>query len=395
LIAVHRSPGPLRGGYDVVFFARWLGPLLTASDERSAGGAETQILLVAKGLAAAGHRVAVVVDETEPPLPDAVDGVDVIPLVARAVRPALRRASYVAAFARTMARLDTRTVVQRTAGVETLMAGLAARARGRRFVYSSSSITDFDFARRKVGRTTVALYHLGLRLADALVVQTAEQAELCRRRLGRTPHVIANVVEPAPPREAPGAAFLWIGRLAPYKGPLAYVDLARAVPEARFRMVGVPLGAGRDDALVAAVRRAAEELPNLELLAPRPRHRLAELFEEAVAVVNTSEFEGMPNALLEGWARGVPALALHYDPDGVIAARGIGGFAGGDPARLAELAREMWRSREDAGPLAARCIDYVAREHAPETVAGQWQRALGLAVRPVAVERSAPSAARA
>ena len=44
----------------------------------------------------------------------------------------------------------------------------------------------------------------------------------------------------------------------------------------------------------------------------------------AVAAVNTSEFEGMPNVLLEAWSRGVPALVLHYDPGGVVRAHRLG-----------------------------------------------------------------------
>ena len=41
--------------------------------------------------------------------------------------------------------------------------------------------------------------------------------------------------------------------------------------------------------LLTRLERAAEELPNLELLPPRSRDELAPLIEEAVAVVNTSD----------------------------------------------------------------------------------------------------------
>ena len=50
-----------------------------------------------------------------------------------------------------------------------------------------------------------------------IVVQNDEQAELCRRRLGRDPIVIPSIAERAEPRSELPEAFLWIGRWAEYK----------------------------------------------------------------------------------------------------------------------------------------------------------------------------------
>src|SRR3954451_1739755 len=59
---------------DVVFYMPWLGPLLAAGAAPAGGGAETQILLLAKALAARGWRVGVVTQAMSPPLPSEVDG---------------------------------------------------------------------------------------------------------------------------------------------------------------------------------------------------------------------------------------------------------------------------------------------------------------------------------
>ena len=71
-------------------------------------------------------------------------------------------------------------------------------------------------------------------------MQTEEQAAPCRGRFGREPIVIKSIVEPAAPQRSRPEAFLWIGSLTAYKQPLALVELARVVPEARFWMVAVP-----------------------------------------------------------------------------------------------------------------------------------------------------------
>jgi hypothetical protein len=218
-----------------------------------------------------------------------------------------------------------------------------------------------------------ALLWLGVRLADVIVVQTPEQVPLCLERFGRSATVIESIAEPAEAREDRPEAFLWIGHLAGYKRAQAYVELARALPGAKFWMV-----AAVDSATGPHHVPGLEASPNLEVLAPMPRHEILRLISRAVAVVNTSDFEGMPNVFLEGWARGVPALALNHDPGGVIERHGLGSFARGSSDRLVELAAELWTARDDQRDVSVRCRRYVEAHHSPAVVAACWQKALGL-----------------
>jgi glycosyltransferase involved in cell wall biosynthesis len=165
--------------------------------------------------------------------------------------------------------------------------------------------------------------------------------------------------------------------LAWYKRPLALLELARAMPEAAFRMVCVPV-AGHE-VLAEQVYAEARSVPNVDVLAPLPRRRLLELKGQAVAVVNTSDFEGMPNTFLEGWARGVPALALTHDPDGVIEKHGLGAFAGGSFETFVKAAQDLWAHRDRQSEVARRCRNYVAVHHGADVVVAKWEEALGLA----------------
>jgi glycosyltransferase involved in cell wall biosynthesis len=313
-------------------------------------------------------------------VPLSVDGVDIVvrrPYSAR--QRFIGKVREAANIWKALATVKAAVVVSRSAGPHVGLAALFARLSGRRFVYSSANVSDFDFGRLAPKRRDQELFRLGVRLANEVVVQTEEQVRLCAERFGRSCALVRSIAEPALLRRRAPEAFLWVGRMVWYKQPLAFVELARALPEAKFWMVGVPVpNTSGGPKLVADVARAAAEVPNLELLPPRPRPELMELVDRAVAVVNTADFEGMPNVFLEGWARGVPALALSHDPDGVIEHHGLGAFANGSPDKLVDLARRLWQERADQGPLAERSRRYIAVRHSADAVAAQWQEALGI-----------------
>ena len=91
-----------------------------------------------------------------------------------------------------------------------------------------------------------------------------------------------------------------------------------------------------------------------------------------MAIVNTSNYEGTSNVLLEGWARGVSALVLHHDPDGLVVREGLGAFAAGSTEALADRAPGLWSDRESLDELAAACRAYVLREHAARIAVERW-----------------------
>jgi glycosyltransferase involved in cell wall biosynthesis len=374
-----KTVGRRRRLRDVAFYIPQLGPLVTPHEVLPTGGAETQIYLIARRLARYARVCLVVCDLPGHSMPPSIDDVEIV------VRPPFRTHERLGKLRETMsirravADAAADVVVARTAGPDVGVVGFFTKLSGRRFVYSSANVSDFTLALTDPKRLNQWLFRLGVRLADDIVVQTAEQVGMCQERYGRSSVLIPSIAEPAARRRAEPEAFLWIGRVVSYKRPLAYIELARSLPDVRFWMLGVPSidHYGGPD-LMRAVESAAADVPNLELLSPRPRNRLMDLIDRAVAVVNTADFEGMPNILLEGWARGVPALALTHDPDGVIERHGLGQFAGGSNERLRAAARLLWDGRGDQAELADKCRRYVQKRHSPEAVSARWQRVLGI-----------------
>jgi glycosyltransferase involved in cell wall biosynthesis len=262
---------PSRGprSYDVVFYMPWMGPLLAPGVSLPPGGAETQIFLVAKALARHGVRVCLVAFDTPEGLPERIGDIDVIARpIYDARQPWRGKIREAISIGRSLSGLDARVIVTRASGPQVGILGLFARLHRQRFVYSSAHVVDFTLEYEPLRRNRL-LFRLGIRLADTIVVQTEEQVPLCRQAFGREPVVIRSIAERVAVRERLPGSFLWIARVIWYKQPLKFLELARRLPDAAFRLVGVPNPT--QDELLAEVRSEAARLPNVEIVAPRPR----------------------------------------------------------------------------------------------------------------------------
>jgi glycosyltransferase involved in cell wall biosynthesis len=336
------------------------------------GGAEVQATKLAHALKAKGLRVAhVVYPVPEPRLVDASSPA----LVERTDWQGGRRLGQLAeakAIWGSLERADAEAYIVRGSGGHVIPASTFCRTRKRRFVFSSSSELDFDFERPDRNRRMLQLYRASLRLAARLALQTEEQQELAMRALPRSESVvIPSFAEQAPSTNGTGEYFLWADRLVDYKLPDRFVELAEALPDVRFRMVAC-LMTETAPGMAERIEAAAARLPNLELLPPRPRNELLAEMENAVAVVKTSQVEGMPNTFLEAWARGVPVLSLNVDPDAKIANNDIGVVAGGSMERLIEATASLWRDRELRTAMGERARQFIEDVHSPEAVADRW-----------------------
>ena len=337
-------------------------------------GAERQMMLLARALAARGRRVAhIVYPPSDPvPLPERLS------LVARG--PHARKSRVLGGMLeavrlwRALREADARVTIVRGASAALVVVAAFCVMHRRALIFSGSNNSDFTLE-RFASRVDRQLYRYGIGVADAVVVQSKDQETIVRRTFPSVRKLvhIPSLAEAAPPfsrDDNQPDAFLWFSRTAPYKQPMRYVELARALPEARFVMIPVPEPYGLPE--LRMVRAAAPELPNLELLDPLPHEQLFQLIARAAAVVNTSAYEGMPNAFLEAWAHGVPVLTLQFDPDEVVARNNLGISAGGSWERFVQGARDLWEGRVNREEVARHVREYVATVHSIEAVGSRW-----------------------
>jgi glycosyltransferase involved in cell wall biosynthesis len=335
------------------------------------GGAERQTYLLALALSEAGLDVAHIVFPVSNPVPSPNSRLTILQRPAKA-EPMHGETRLIW---KALLEAEAQTYVTRTATAALGIAALFCRRHGRRLIFASANDGDFTF--ETIGPRRRPPYKLGVHLADAVVVQSAQQVKLAREAFPTVKRVveIPSFVQPADSsviREP--HAFLWIGRLAEYKQPMRYIELAAAVPEARFRMIHVTQDA--TPGIVDTIRRRAAELPNFELLDPCPHDATVEIVRESVAVVSSSRLEGMPNVFLEAWAVGVPVISLQCDPDGRIAKYGLGTVANGSWEEFVAATRNMWETRADRSTYRAAATKYLTTVHGRDQVASQWMQVI-------------------
>jgi glycosyltransferase involved in cell wall biosynthesis len=367
--------------HQVAIYAPWASVIYAGSGTQT-GGAELQTTLLARSLTAAGVDVAHVVYALgTPPVEDPHRPA----LVERAPHQRTQRlgeAREMAAIWRVLHAADAQVYLVRGGGGHVPATASFCKAFRRKFVFSSSSELDFDFARPGRNARVLRANRASIARADRLVVQTEAQRALATASVpGVDPVVIPSFAEPAERADGQPEHFLWINRLVPYKQPERLLELAAALPDARFTMVGEgteETPRGYED----EVRRAVEPLPNVELIAPRPREEVLALVDSAAAVITTSSIEGMPNTFLEAWARGVPVLSLVVDPDHRLANDGLGLLAAGSMDRFVEQAGSLWRDPALRAEIGDRARDFVARTHSPAAVTERWVALLAGLLRP-------------
>jgi glycosyltransferase involved in cell wall biosynthesis len=220
---------------------------------------------------------------------------------------------------RAMHRADADIYYQRAAGATTGFVVRFAAAHGRHSVYAAAHDLEFDpavpqirYARDKY------IFRYGIRNADKVVVQSDRQAHACLQTFGRDATRINSCYGFQGEPGLPDGHILWVGNVKPIKRPELFLELARRLPQFRFRLVG---GAAAGAAHFEALRKRAEALGNVDMVGFVPYADVESHFDGASLLVNTSEGEGFPNTFMQAWSRGVPTVsffdsgAKHKDVD--------------------------------------------------------------------------------
>ena len=339
------------------------------------GGVEWQTSLLARSLAARGHRVSFVTwDEGGPP-EEIIEGVRVIKVCRQNEGlPGLRFfhpkwSSLTAA----LAKADAEVYYHNCGECVTGQMAHWCRRHGKAFVFSAASDADCDLCLPEL--TSIRermLYRYGLRRADRVIAQTETQRGKFSANFGVFPVVIPmpcpgpSDAEFQPPQAAAGRV-LWVGRVCRVKRPDRLVEMADACPGLQFDVAGPVY----DDAYAQSVAQAAAARPNITMHGAVPRAGMPALYRKASVLCCTSDYEGFPNTFLEAWSHGLPVVST-VDPDGLISGRELGRIAKG-PATLSQAIRELLGQDSLYQRVSGQARSYYTGHHTMEAVLPQFE----------------------
>ncbi len=198
---------------------------------------------------------------------------------------------------------------------------------GKKTIYSVASDPDCDPQLPSLSpwRERI-LYKYGLQHADIVIAQTLRQQEMLRDGFD----VRAEVI----PMPCTGLAssdrsydsekdiphILWVGRFSQEKRLEWLLDVAEALPQYIFDVVG---SANTRSEYARDLQQRAGSISNIALHGRVPDHDLNTLYHQARLLCCTSVFEGFPNTFLEAWSVGLPIIST-FDPDQIITRKKLG-----------------------------------------------------------------------
>lgn len=352
---------------------------LTGEETGHIGGVERQSALFSEWLADRGHEVSVVTwDEGDI---ERVGNVRIIKLCRQEDGiPGLR--FFVprwSSLVRALADADAEIYYQNCAEYVTGQVALWCHRHERPFVYSVASDADCDATLPNLEHWRAkALFRYGLRHADLVIAQTFRQKEMLLRNFDVEARVIRMPGTPPELSErfTPESKFrrqrvIWVARVAPVKRIEWYIDIANALPDITFEVIG-PINESEPEAKVILER--IDRTPNLSFRGKVKRSDMPAEYQTASLLCCTSIYEGFPNTYLEAWSYGIPVVTT-IDPDGLIMAHDMG-IASPDKAKLIEGIRSILSDESTWRRMSNNARSYYLENHQLDPIQKKFEHEL-------------------
>jgi len=240
-----------------------------------------------------------------------------------------------------MRRADADVYVHRGGPRNAVFVYLITRLLGKKWVYNIANDANIVERPKALPKPIFWMFQRAVRNADVIIAQTDYQRSRLQEFYERDASVVPNGYPVATElcTFAERESLLWVGSFSEdQKRPHLLLELAESLPNQQFRLVG-PI----DESVTyqQQIAQRAAEIDNVTLVGAIAPDDIHEEYRNAIALVNTSAYEGFPNTFLEAWRQGTPVLSLDVDPGRYLPFETVDGYTGGDLQELVEQCRQL------------------------------------------------------
>jgi len=357
----------------ICFVSKNIYPVASDNGVNFAGGAEIQLLMLAKKFKEMGHEVAFITDDFGQSAVEKIDGIKYFKSPFRYMGgPKFRLLTDWYLLFKRLKKVDADVYLLKGPRFNLFIAGLFAVRTGKRVVFISTTDTDSDpdIMRRIDPVYTRVFYRVGLRMIPIVVCQTVHQETNFRRYFRKEAVYINNTysINPKVSKSQAKKEVLWVGTNSNAKRPRLFLDFAGRTDEITYKMAMVP---SENAMMQKSLEKEILEAPNIEYLGFVPENEMEKIYTDASVLVNFSELEGFPNVFLHAWAHRTPVVSLSINPDSIIDKYRMG-FCSGSIEQMIKDVRSLFQNDQLRIEMGNNGHEYVKREHDADKIAEQY-----------------------
>lgn len=138
------------------------------------------------------------------------------------------------------------------------------------------------------------------------------------------------------PFQWPRPFVIWVANIKTRKRPEDFFRLSKDLSESGVDFLMV--GALQDQIYVAQLAEWSRER-NFHYLGAKTLAEVNGMIAASLFLANTCEPEGFPNNCIQAWLLGKPVISLRFDPEGLLAEKGLGRHSGNFAQFLADVGK--------------------------------------------------------
>lgn len=338
-------------------------------------GAERQVYLLSKALATC-FDVHVIVGDYGQSRSEKYDQVTIhraYPLRSRKNR--IQPINHFIMLGQVMRRIDADVYLHRGGPKKAVATYLLARMLNKKWIYHVANDSYVDRRPEQLSALFRLLFKRALYNGDAVVAQTNYQYKRLVEQYRSSAVIIPNGYPESSlrPEYDERDIFLWVGRLDKDQNqPHLFLDIAEKNQHLDFQMIGPPSG---NKKYARNIKTRANSLENVDYLTQVPPDEIHDYYQRAIALVNTSAYEGFPNTFLEAWRVGTPVVSLTVDTGRYLDGQSLG-YCHGEVSQLISTVKNLSESEEEWHSIADISYRYFMKNLTIDAISEQYKAVL-------------------